>query len=150
MNILVVDDESSYRILLSDYLKEQGWNVYAASHGAEGLEKLEKTNIDIIVSDVYMPVMDGLKFHQNVRKIPAFQNIPFLFVSGYDDEYTRGLVKTPKLEGFYKKSAPISELKSWIEFLTTPFEKRLALYPSGPSRGNSRYSPRRDDRPGRR
>jgi CheY-like chemotaxis protein len=129
MNILLVDDEPNYRLLAGSLMKNEGWTVITAENGQEALKKLSQTAVDIIVSDVYMPVMDGFKFHNAVRDDPAFRDIPFLFVSGYDDEFTRAAVKTPKLDGFVKKTQPFSDMKAWIEFLTTPESKRVGFSP---------------------
>jgi two-component system chemotaxis response regulator CheY len=115
MNILIVDDDQSYRRVLELFLQSFGWIVYSAIHGADGLEKLRANKIDLIISDVYMPVMDGLKFHKAVRAIPEFASIPFLFVSGFDDDHTREAVGSPKGSGFLKKSAPPSQLKEKLE-----------------------------------
>jgi CheY-like chemotaxis protein len=124
MNVLVVDDEREYRTLVGNYLEDQGWTVFLAADGQEGMDNLYREKIDIIVSDIYMPVMDGLKFYRNVRTNPKFAEIPFLFVSAYDDPSTIQAVKNPKLDGFSRKGRPVNDLKAWIQYLMTPPEKR--------------------------
>ena len=130
MNILIVDDEAEYRMLLGHYLEGEGNTVFLAEHGEDALDKLNDAPMDIIISDVYMPVMDGLKFFKHVRSTPRFQNIPFLFVSGFDDDHTISAVKSSKLEGFVRKARPLNELKAWIKYLTTPIDKRPATAPT--------------------
>jgi two-component system cell cycle sensor histidine kinase/response regulator CckA len=144
MNILVVDDEPAFRMLLKDYLQDQGWTVYTAANGEEGLKELEKTKIDFIISDVYMPVMDGIRFQKAVQAIPVLSQIPFLFVSGYDDDHTMEAVRSTKNVGFMKKSKPIDELKEWIHYLTTPHDRRPGMPPGTERKLN------REDRLGRR
>ena len=139
MNILVVDNEREYRTLVGHYLTEQGWTVFLAEDGEEGLNTLYRETIDMIVSDIYMPVMDGLKFHRAVRNEPKFAGIPFLFVSAYDDPQTIHAVKDPAIEGFSRKGRPVSDLKLWIDYLTTPVEKRPSVPP-----GHSSKTPARD------
>jgi CheY-like chemotaxis protein len=124
MKILVVDDEPQYRMLVGHFLEDQGWDVVTAEHGEDGLKKLSSGNFDLVISDIYMPIMDGLKFHKSVRSHPSYETLPFLFVSAYDDEYTLAAVKWTKYEGFLRKGKPITELKSWVVYLTTPLEKR--------------------------
>lgn len=124
MNILLVDDEPEYLLLLSHYLADQGFTVFTAEHGEAAMKKLDQNPIELIISDVYMPVMDGFKFHKMIRATPKFSKIPFLFVSGFDDEYTLSAVKSSKLDGFCRKARPMNELKEWISYLTTPPEKR--------------------------
>jgi CheY-like chemotaxis protein len=58
--------------------------------------------MDLIISDIYMPVMDGFKLRNAVREMPGWVTLPFLFLSGYDDQYTLEAVKDPKIEGFRK------------------------------------------------
>ncbi|MBA4311356.1 MAG: hypothetical protein C0417_01880 [Chlorobiaceae bacterium] len=130
MNILIVDDEAEYRILLGHYLEGEGHTVILAENGEAGIDKLDDAVLDLIISDVYMPVMDGLKFFKYVRATPRFQNIPFLFVSGFDDDHTLSAVKSSKLDGFVRKARPLSELNAWIKYLTTPIDKRPSTPPT--------------------
>jgi len=129
MNILVVDDEPEYRLLMRSFLMQEGWDVFTAEDGEEGLEKMADARMDMIISDVYMPVMDGLKFHKTIREIPGYEHVPFLFVSAYDDQHTLQAVQNPKIEGFLKKGRSIGELKEWIQYLTAPEEKRPKFPP---------------------
>ncbi|MBI1806373.1 MAG: response regulator [Ignavibacteria bacterium] len=59
MNILVVDDESQYRMLVGGFLQDKGNTVFLAEHGVAAMKIMEDTKMDFIISDVYMPVMDG-------------------------------------------------------------------------------------------
>ena len=74
--------------------------------------------------------MDGFKLRNAIREMPGCVTLPFLFISGYDDQYTLEAVKDPKIEGFFRKGNPIVELKEWIQYLTAPEEKR-PKYPPG-------------------
>jgi DNA-binding response OmpR family regulator len=129
MNILLVDDEPEYLLLLSHYLTDQGYTVFTAENGEVAMKKLDQNPVDLIISDVYMPVMDGFKFHKTIRSTQKFAKIPFLFVSGFDDEYTLSAVKSSKLDGFIRKARPMNELKAWISYLSTPPEKRPPQHP---------------------
>jgi CheY-like chemotaxis protein len=138
MNILVVDDEPDYRLLMKAFLMAEGWDVFLAEDGEKALDKMSRTRMDIIISDVYMPVMDGVKFHRTVRGMPGYENIPFLFVSGYDDQLTLEAVKNPRIEGFLKKGRPPGILKEWVIYLTTPEESRPRIPPGGTKFGSGR------------
>lgn len=124
MKILLVDDEPGYMMLTRHALEEQGWQVITAENGEEALGKLTASPVDLIISDVYMPIMDGLKFHRAVRANPATAALPFLFVSAYDDTYTISAVSFGRNDAFVKKGRPAAELKEWVRYLTTPVERR--------------------------
>lgn len=83
--ILVVEDEPGVRQLAIDFLKLSGYKVLEAADGKEGLDIVERDgeNIDLILSDVVMPRMNGPKM---IKKICQRRpNFPVLFMSGYDD-----------------------------------------------------------------
>jgi CheY-like chemotaxis protein len=131
MTILVVDDEPEYRLVLKNVLLSEGFKVIVAENGEEGYTKLTENPVDLVISDIYMPIMDGIRFHRKVRSNPDFARLPFLFVSAFDDQHTLDAVQDPRCEGFLRKARPVSEMKEWIQYLTTPEEKRPKLPPGG-------------------
>ncbi|MCB0463127.1 MAG: sigma 54-interacting transcriptional regulator [Flavobacteriaceae bacterium] len=87
--ILIVDDTYENLYLLRVILEEAGYHVIEANDGREGLKKLHENNhVDLIVSDILMPVMDGYMFCQACKKDKLFKNIPFVF---YTSTYTEKL-----------------------------------------------------------
>jgi CheY-like chemotaxis protein len=150
MNVLVVDDEPQFQLLLRTFLVAEGKKVYTAENGEDALALMERTGIDLVISDVYMPVMDGIKFHRTLREIPGYEQVPFLFVSGFDDQYTLEAVKNPKIDGFFKKGRPMAELREWVTYLTAPEDKRPKLPPGGRDIGKAERLDRADRRGGTR
>ncbi len=67
--ILVVDDESVIRDILVDWLQEAGFETRTAANGNEGLQRLGEYQPDLVISDVWMPGMDGYDFCRGVRRI---------------------------------------------------------------------------------
>ncbi len=132
MTVLVVDDEPSFRLAAREVLMAEGYDVLTAENGEEALRKLSLIEPDIIVSDIYMPVMDGRKLHRAVREMPRYEKLPFLFVSGYSDQQTMTAMCDPRYDGFASKSSPAEDLISWIKYLTTPVEKRGGTFPGQP------------------
>ena len=65
--VLIVDDESVIRTILVDWLQEAGYETWTASNGQEGLQKLQDHHPDLVISDVWMPEMDGYDFCRAVR-----------------------------------------------------------------------------------
>ena len=80
--ILVVDDSKTVRNLVAFILKSEGFKVTTAEDGLDGLEKLySMQGIDLIMSDVNMPRMDGFTFIRTVREQPAYRDVPIIVLS---------------------------------------------------------------------
>jgi two-component system, sensor histidine kinase and response regulator len=131
MNVLVVDDEPEYRLIMRSVLSSEGYEVIVAENGEEALRKMSEVPVDIVITDIYMPVMDGIKFNRAARATSGFEHVPFLFVSAFDDQHTLEAVKDPRFEGFLRKARPVEELLEWIKYLTTPEPDRPKLPPGG-------------------
>ncbi len=80
-SILVIDDEPNYLIVLSELLRDEGFEVYTAPGGREGLEIVREVDIDIVISDMQMPEMDGLQLLQKIKKINA--GLPVIIITAY-------------------------------------------------------------------
>ena len=85
MRILAVEDEPEYLEMLKLVMKSVGHSIIVASNGVEALKLIEGEKIDVILSDVRMPDMGGVEFHQKVREKPEFANTPFIFLTGVSD-----------------------------------------------------------------
>ena len=80
--ILVVDDEPDERFLVGRALRKQGHDVTVAGNGAAGLKVAQEQIPDLVVTDIMMPVMDGVEFMRQLRGDPATAGIPILAASG--------------------------------------------------------------------
>jgi CheY-like chemotaxis protein len=129
MNILLVDDDPDFRSLVAAEMRVKCWLVHTAAHGEEALEVLGREAIDIVVTDIYMPVMNGIRLRDTVRQDPKLKAIPFLFISAKNDEMTLNAVRFPEIEGFFQKGKPIYAMFAWVTHLTTPIAKRIGLSP---------------------
>ena len=67
-NILIVEDDKELSMLFQKVLEKSGYQVKSASDGAQALEVLDREYIDLIISDIMMPVMDGLETAEKIRK----------------------------------------------------------------------------------
>lgn len=90
--VLVVDDEEGLRSLVCRTLRNEGYGTLEAAHGAEALEVIEKTAepVDLVVTDVVMPGMDGRELGRRLTQ--RWPKLPILYISAYDvnDIFRRG------------------------------------------------------------
>jgi putative two-component system response regulator len=87
--ILVVDDQAPNRELLEDILLDHGYKVKTASHGAQALDILHETPIDLVLLDVIMPGMSGFEVCQEIKGDPSIYLIPVVFVTALSDKESR-------------------------------------------------------------
>lgn len=80
-NILVVDDSESIREVVSFTLKNEGHEVLTGIDGKDATKHLNGDNLDLIITDLHMPVMDGIEFIRVVRSTEGYENIPILFLT---------------------------------------------------------------------
>ena len=79
VHVLVVDDDKNTRLYFRAVLEEGGYTVTTAENGADALEVMDKTHVDLVVLDVMMPEMDGYTFTETLRGCD--NNLPILMVS---------------------------------------------------------------------
>ncbi|GAB6061143.1 response regulator [Desulfonatronum parangueonense] len=93
-HILIVDDSKTVRNLVAFIMKREGFRVTMAEDGMDGLEKLfSATDLDLIISDINMPRMDGFTFIKNVREQENFRDIPIIVLSteGQEADIQKGI-----------------------------------------------------------
>ena len=79
--ILVVDDSASVRQVVGIALKGKGYEVIEATDGNDALGKLDGTKLNLIVSDVNMPGMDGITLLKEVKQMPSYKFTPVLMLT---------------------------------------------------------------------
>ncbi len=93
-NILVVEDSPTMRQLISFAMKRiQGAKVIEATDGVDALKKLSGDKVDLILADINMPVMDGLKLVSLVRGNPEYKDIPIIIITteGAEEDKKRAM-----------------------------------------------------------
>ena len=78
-NILVVEDDKNLRKLITTYLQRNKYNTYEATNGEEALNVLDQSYIDLIVSDIMIPKMDGYELIKSLRE--AKYDVPILIIT---------------------------------------------------------------------
>ncbi|ACI20461.1 MULTISPECIES: response regulator [Thermodesulfovibrio] len=86
MKVLIVDDDKTTRKMISLILKSKGYEVVTAENGIEALQKLGLERINLILTDMNMPYMDGIEFIKQVRANPDIANIPIVMITTEADE----------------------------------------------------------------
>ncbi len=80
-SVLIVDDSVTMRQMVSFTLREAGFDVIEAENGQDGLSKLAAAKVDLIVTDLNMPVMDGISFVRSARELPGARYVPILLLT---------------------------------------------------------------------
>lgn len=106
--ILIIDDSTSMRAILGDMLVDAGYKVVEAIDGYSGLERVKETKFDLIITDLSMPVMDGIAFMREAKKMPLCKFVPIVVLTAEGD--------ATKLEEAKKAGA-----STW---LTKPFKEK--------------------------
>ena len=120
--VLVVDDEESIAELVQILLEDEGYEVLIVFNGKTALDKLaEGEKIDLIMSDIMMPIMDGWQLCQELQNDPAYRNIPFALMSAVSPVMPTGAGKDSscKYDAFIKKPFELNDLCQLIHTLTT-------------------------------
>ncbi len=120
--ILIVDDSATVRKFVSVSLSMQGFKVVAACDGMDALEKLPREKVDLVITDLNMPNMDGFELIRALRENPAFNELPVIILSSLGDNVSREtgarlgvnsyVVKPFSLE---KIQYEVSKYLSWAE-----------------------------------
>lgn len=79
--ILIVDDSASLRQVVAMTLERAGYEVAQAANGKDALAAVDGRRIHLVISDVNMPVMDGITFVTELKKLPAFRFVPVVMLT---------------------------------------------------------------------
>lgn len=109
--ILIVDDSASFRQVVGMALTQAGYEVIQAADGKEALALLDGRKIHLIVTDLNMPIMDGLAFVRSAKALPAYRFTPVIMLTTVTSE-------EKKLE------AKAEGVRAWV---TKPFQPPILL-----------------------
>ncbi len=105
-NVLLVDDSSTMRKIIGRSLRQAGLdfaNIFEAGDGLEALEVLEKETVDVVLSDINMPNMNGIEFLREKANREAIKDIPVLMISTETGDDIIGEAKSLGAVGSLKK-----------------------------------------------
>ena len=110
--ILVVDDENTVRELLSELLSNIGYQVVSAQNGYDGLKLFQNNSIELVLTDLDMPVMDGWSLAAGIKaKSPG---TPVIIVTGLDKEEVSQKLKAGHVDGVIFKPFSVEEVNETV------------------------------------
>lgn len=113
--VLIVDDSASMRQLVSFALKSAGYDVTAAVHGKDAMEKLKTTKFDMVVTDLNMPEMDGIELIKNARSNATSRFTPIVMLTTESQESRKQEGKQAGASGWIVKPFKPEELVELIK-----------------------------------
>ncbi len=109
-NILLVDSNSDFVYNVSLTLDAAGYRILTASDGLQALAMLESEAVDLILSDIEMPYLDGYQLYQRVRESPKWTAIPFIFLTAQSLSNNPDCQDCQGIDGYLTKPIRASEL----------------------------------------
>jgi len=103
MKIMIVDDCQTTRKLLGHYLKSRGYSVVFAENGLDAIEKLGTDTVNLIMTDLNMPYMDGMELTKTLRADPNLSTIPILMVTTENDDVEKEKAYNNGVNGYLVK-----------------------------------------------
>jgi|TARA_R110002126_G_scaffold109109_3_gene246025 two-component system chemotaxis response regulator CheY len=116
--VLTVDDSRTIRSMLLATLNSAGYETVQAEDGIEGLEVLEESNPDVIVTDINMPRLDGFGFIEGVRRNERYRSVPILVLTTESDDEKKNRARQAGATGWIVKPFDPTKLVSAIERVT--------------------------------
>lgn len=105
--ILVVDDEELIRNLVVTFLSKLGHSCLTAMDGVDALDKMKENKIDVVITDIKMPNMDGITLTSKISiQYPGF---PIMVMTAFDEEYSAGKAISAGAREFIKKPFSLEE-----------------------------------------
>ncbi len=114
VKILIVDDCSTTRKLMSLSLRSKGFDVVVAENGIDAIEKLANNKVNMIVTDLNMPYMDGLELIKRIRSDYG-RDIPILMVTTESDESERKKAFEAGADDYLVKPVSADQMKESIK-----------------------------------
>lgn len=107
VHILIVDDDATVRFLMNEFMETVGYQAYMASNGEEALDLLKTNPVDVVVTDIMMPGMDGLELTELIK---LNYDIEVIVMTGYSGDYSYEEVINKGASDFVFKPVRFEEL----------------------------------------
>lgn len=117
--VLVIDDAKAMRVVAQKILEKAGYTVLHGEDGVDGLRMLNRNQPDLIVVDVEMPRMDGLKFCELVKQSEEFGCIPVVMLTSKTGQFDQAKARLAKADGYVCKPFDSQSLLNKLEEVFT-------------------------------
>lgn len=124
MKILVVDDDKTTRKILGLYLKAKGYEVEYAENGIDAMEKLGTAQVNLVMTDLNMPYMDGLELIRTIRADEGLGHLPILMVTTEADEEEKRKAMEAGANGYLVKPVSADMVTSNIKDILAEIFKK--------------------------
>jgi CheY-like chemotaxis protein len=124
--ILIAEDNATNRELFRELLEARGYTVVEACDGPEALQMIERTQPDILLLDIGMPVLDGFAVVRAIRENPRLAALPVLAVTAYAMQGDRERVLNSGFDGYLSKPINATSLAEELERLLSERDDRNA------------------------
>ncbi|QTA83573.1 Chemotaxis protein [Desulfonema limicola] len=112
---MTADDSASIRQMLAFCLKKGNYQVTGALDGQEAYEKIQTISVDMLITDIDMPRMNGIQLIQNVRSLPQYRRIPILILTTQSDSTIKIKAKSAGASGWIVKPFTPAQLLKLVE-----------------------------------
>ena len=113
--ILIIDDDNKFSLGLSAVLRREGFEVVVAGNGEDGMAAIQSSNPDMILCDIMMPRVNGIKLKQALAKDPRFGNLPFFFLTARAAPMDKVVGLQSGADDYITKPFVVSELLARIQ-----------------------------------
>jgi len=116
--IFLVDDSATILLSISNVLSKAGYAVEKAGNALEAMKKFSaNAKVDLLITDLNMPGMNGIDFIKEVRKLPGYKFMPILFLTTESQQSKRAEAKAAGASGWLVKPATADELLNTIKLV---------------------------------
>ena len=133
--ILIVEDEESVRDFVSRVLTMHGHSVLIAKDGAEAVDLMDSHHFDLLLSDIAMPMMDGISLALKVRA--SRPHVPILLMTGFADERQRAHNLTLLIEGLITKPFNMDQLLTVVNKVLEESRAKADIAQAGSSQSGT-------------
>jgi len=113
--ILIVDDDDGVREMLADFFEVLGFRSIVACNGREALDILDKHQVSLVISDIKMPVMDGIEMLRRIKK--RHTDLDVILITGYEPDYSRNSVKEAGASDYIAKPFNIDLIERKVRLI---------------------------------